>query len=159
MLKVSLAALALTAGVNAAGHHWVDTAARIANTPTAVPRAWSQVDRRSRTGVRGLPHRLGATTTVVVGTSLLGLATLLGAAGRTLTHQQIFDAVWGRQFGSPQQYLRVHITNLRRKVEIDPANNKALEGLYDYCNVVIAEIRSSAATSTQWNADCGGTAA
>jgi two-component system KDP operon response regulator KdpE len=49
------------------------------------------------------------------------LATLLGAAGRTLTHQQIFDAVWGRQFGSPQQYLRVHITNLRRKVEIDPA--------------------------------------
>jgi two-component system KDP operon response regulator KdpE len=49
------------------------------------------------------------------------LATLLAAAGRTLTHQQIFDAVWGRQFGSPQQYLRVHITNLRRKIEIDPA--------------------------------------
>ena len=41
--------------------------------------------------------------------------------GETLTHQQIFDAVWGRQFGSPQQYLRVHITNLRRKIEIDPA--------------------------------------
>jgi two-component system KDP operon response regulator KdpE len=49
------------------------------------------------------------------------LATLLAAAGRTLTHQQIFDAVWGRQFGSPQQYLRVHITNLRRKIEMDPA--------------------------------------
>jgi two-component system, OmpR family, KDP operon response regulator KdpE len=49
------------------------------------------------------------------------LATLLSAAGRTLTHQQIFDAVWGRQFGSPQQYLRVHITNLRRKIEVDPA--------------------------------------
>jgi two-component system, OmpR family, KDP operon response regulator KdpE len=49
------------------------------------------------------------------------LATLLNAAGRTLTHQQIFDAVWGRQFGSPQQYLRVHITNLRRKIEMDPA--------------------------------------
>lgn len=49
------------------------------------------------------------------------LATLLSAAGRTLTHQQIFDAVWGREFGSPQQYLRVHITNLRRKIELDPA--------------------------------------
>ncbi|HEX3868703.1 MAG TPA: response regulator transcription factor [Gemmatimonadaceae bacterium] len=49
------------------------------------------------------------------------LATLLASAGRTLTHQQIFDAVWGRQFGSPQQYLRVHITNLRRKIEMDPA--------------------------------------
>ena len=49
------------------------------------------------------------------------LATLLSSAGRTLTHQQIFDAVWGRQFGSPQQYLRVHITNLRRKIELEPA--------------------------------------
>jgi len=49
------------------------------------------------------------------------LATLLRSAGRTLTHQQIFDAVWGREFGSPQQYLRVHITNLRRKIEINPA--------------------------------------
>ena len=49
------------------------------------------------------------------------LATLLASAGKTLTHQQIFDAVWGRQFGSPQQYLRVHITNLRLKIELDPA--------------------------------------
>jgi two-component system, OmpR family, KDP operon response regulator KdpE len=49
------------------------------------------------------------------------LATLLSSAGRTLTHQQIFDAVWGREFGSPQQYLRVHITNLRRKIELNPA--------------------------------------
>jgi two-component system KDP operon response regulator KdpE len=49
------------------------------------------------------------------------LATLVSATDRTLTHQQIFDAVWGRQYGSPQQYLRVHITNLRRKIEEDPA--------------------------------------
>src|SRR5207247_1053138 len=35
--------------------------------------------------------------------------TLVGQAGRTLTHQQIFDAVWRRQFGNPQQYLRVYI--------------------------------------------------
>jgi two-component system, OmpR family, KDP operon response regulator KdpE len=45
------------------------------------------------------------------------LRTLLAHAGRTLTHQQIFDAVWGAAAGSPQQYLRVHITNLRRKIE------------------------------------------
>jgi two-component system KDP operon response regulator KdpE len=50
------------------------------------------------------------------------LSTLITSAGRTLTHQQIFDAVWGREFGSPQQYLRVHITNLRRKIEVDPAS-------------------------------------
>ena len=49
------------------------------------------------------------------------LRTLVTNAGRTLTHQQIFDAVWGSAAGNPQQYLRVHITNLRRKVESDPA--------------------------------------
>ncbi|MDE3052982.1 MAG: response regulator transcription factor [Gemmatimonadota bacterium] len=49
------------------------------------------------------------------------LRTLATASGRTLTHQQIFDAVWGRAFGNPQQYLRVHITNLRRKIERDPS--------------------------------------
>jgi two-component system KDP operon response regulator KdpE len=43
-------------------------------------------------------------------------------AGRTLTHRQIFDAVWGRAFGNPQQYLRVHVTKLRRKIEADPSN-------------------------------------
>ena len=46
---------------------------------------------------------------------------LVLARGRTLTHQQLFDAVWGREFGDPQKYLRVHITNLRRKIEPSPA--------------------------------------
>jgi two-component system, OmpR family, KDP operon response regulator KdpE len=49
------------------------------------------------------------------------LRTLVSNAGRTLTHQQIFDAVWGSSAGSPQQYLRVHVTNLRRKIEANPA--------------------------------------
>lgn len=49
------------------------------------------------------------------------LQALARRPGRTLTHQQIFDTVWGRAFGNPQQYLRVHITNLRRKIELDSA--------------------------------------
>ena len=49
------------------------------------------------------------------------LRTLVSNPGRTLTHQQIFDAVWGTAAGSPQQYLRVHVTNLRRKIEANPA--------------------------------------
>ena len=40
-------------------------------------------------------------------------------AGRTLTHLQLFDAVWGNAFGDAQQYLRVYVTHLRRKVEVD----------------------------------------
>lgn len=49
------------------------------------------------------------------------LATLITDRGRTLTHRQIFDRVWRRVHGNPQQYLRVHVTNLRRKIERDPA--------------------------------------
>jgi two-component system KDP operon response regulator KdpE len=48
------------------------------------------------------------------------LSTLAAHAGRTLTHRQIFDAVWRGRFGNAQQHLRVHITNLRRKIEVDP---------------------------------------
>jgi two-component system KDP operon response regulator KdpE len=49
------------------------------------------------------------------------LRVLATQAGRTLTHRQLFHAVWGSAFGDPQLYLRVHITHLRRKIERDPA--------------------------------------
>jgi two-component system, OmpR family, KDP operon response regulator KdpE len=48
------------------------------------------------------------------------LRTLVLERGRTLTHQQIFTAVWQRDVGSPQTYLRVYITTLRRKIEMNP---------------------------------------
>lgn len=54
------------------------------------------------------------------------LQTLINHAGRTLTHQQLFDAVWAKTFGNPQQYLRVHMTNLRRKIEREPASPKLI---------------------------------
>jgi two-component system KDP operon response regulator KdpE len=48
------------------------------------------------------------------------LRELMSHAGRTLTHQQLFRAVWsGRVAGDAQQYLRVHVAALRRKLEID----------------------------------------
>lgn len=49
------------------------------------------------------------------------LRALTADPGRVYTHQQLFDAVWAREFGDARQYLRVHITNLRRKIERDPA--------------------------------------
>ena len=48
------------------------------------------------------------------------LRTLVAHAGRTLTHRQLFDAVWDRRHGDAQQYLRVYIAHLRRKIEVDP---------------------------------------
>jgi two-component system KDP operon response regulator KdpE len=48
------------------------------------------------------------------------LRALATQAGRTLTHQQLFRAVWsGRAYGDAQQYLRVQVAHLRRKIERD----------------------------------------
>ena len=48
------------------------------------------------------------------------LSALVTHAGKTVTHQQLFRAVWGSAHGDAQQYLRVYIAHLRRKVETDP---------------------------------------
>ena len=49
------------------------------------------------------------------------LRVLVSHAGRTLTHQQLFNEVWhDRSYGDPQAYLRVHVAHLRRKLEADP---------------------------------------
>jgi two-component system KDP operon response regulator KdpE len=48
------------------------------------------------------------------------LRTLATQAGRTLTHQQLFREAWsGRTYGDAQQYLRVQVAHLRRKLEDD----------------------------------------
>jgi two-component system KDP operon response regulator KdpE len=48
------------------------------------------------------------------------LRALLKNAGRTLTHRQLYNAVWGQAHGDAQENLRVHIRSLRRKIERDP---------------------------------------
>jgi two-component system, OmpR family, KDP operon response regulator KdpE len=48
------------------------------------------------------------------------LQTLVANAGRTMTHRQLFAAVWGPSSGDAQQYLRVYMGHLRRKLEPDP---------------------------------------
>ncbi len=46
--------------------------------------------------------------------------------GRVLTHRQILHEVWGPNAGSQNQYLRVYMTHLRKKLERDPARPKLL---------------------------------
>lgn len=48
------------------------------------------------------------------------LRTLVLHAGRVLTHRQLIQAVWGSSYSQTDgQYLRVHIANLRKKIEED----------------------------------------
>src|SRR5690242_11494286 len=52
------------------------------------------------------------------------LVALVKSAGKTITHQQLFRAVWGAAHGDAQQYLRVYVAHLRRKIEPNPYEPK-----------------------------------
>jgi two-component system KDP operon response regulator KdpE len=54
------------------------------------------------------------------------LRVLATNAGRTMTHRQLFAQVWARAHGDAQQYLRVHVANLRRKLERDPVRPRLI---------------------------------
>ncbi len=49
------------------------------------------------------------------------LRLLLQNAGKVLTHHQLLRQVWGTAYESEMHILRVNISNLRRKIEPDPA--------------------------------------
>ena len=47
------------------------------------------------------------------------LVHLASQPDRVVTHQQLLKAVWGPGHGEDQHYVRVHMANLRKKVEAD----------------------------------------
>jgi two-component system KDP operon response regulator KdpE len=49
------------------------------------------------------------------------LRVLIQHAGKVLTHQQLIHLVWGDNYEADSHLLRVNISNLRRKIEIDPS--------------------------------------
>ena len=54
------------------------------------------------------------------------LAALLQNAGGVVTHRQLLQQVWGPGNVDQMQYLRVYMTNLRRKLEETPARPRYL---------------------------------
>jgi two-component system KDP operon response regulator KdpE len=54
------------------------------------------------------------------------LRALVEDEGRTVTHARLFRSVWGNASGDAQQYLRVYIRNLRRKLESDPVRPRLI---------------------------------
>lgn len=47
-------------------------------------------------------------------------------AGNVVEHDQLLRAVWGQEFSKDNDYLKVYIWHLRRKLEQDPRNPKLL---------------------------------
>ncbi|MEW5769124.1 MAG: two-component system response regulator KdpE [Pseudomonadota bacterium] len=54
------------------------------------------------------------------------LALLLANAGRVLTHRQILREVWGPSHGQDAHYLRVYMSGLRQKLEVDKTRPRYL---------------------------------
>jgi len=49
------------------------------------------------------------------------LKLLIQNAGKVLTHRQLLNQVWGSDYGGENHLLRANISNLRHKIEPDPA--------------------------------------
>ncbi len=54
------------------------------------------------------------------------LAHLASQPERVLTHRQLLLAVWGPGHTEDTHYVRVHMANLRKKIEVDPARPRHL---------------------------------
>jgi two-component system, OmpR family, KDP operon response regulator KdpE len=54
------------------------------------------------------------------------LAALVRHAGRVVTHRQLLTDVWGGNYADQTHYLRVYMTQLRHKLERDPARPRLL---------------------------------
>jgi two-component system KDP operon response regulator KdpE len=54
------------------------------------------------------------------------LSALIRGQGRVLTHRQLLLDVWGPAFVDRAHYLRVHMANLRHKIEDDPTQPEYL---------------------------------
>ncbi|MBS1112405.1 MAG: two component transcriptional regulator, winged helix family [Nitrospirae bacterium] len=54
------------------------------------------------------------------------LTVLIQNAGKVVTHNQLLKEVWGPSYTKETQYLRVYMTQLRHKLESDPARPRFL---------------------------------
>lgn len=49
------------------------------------------------------------------------LAVLAANAGKVLTHRHLMREVWGPNYAESGHYLRIYVSRLRQKLEVDPA--------------------------------------
>lgn len=69
----------------------------------------------------------GGTLLHVTPTEWALLRTLVRHPRQTLSHGQLFAAVWANAEGDAQQYLRVYVGHLRRKIEADPVRPRFIQ--------------------------------
>ena len=76
-----------------------------------------------------VPHhavRVGGRTIDLTPKEFGFLACLARHPGRVLSHRTILEAVWGKGYGTETQYLRVYASQLRKKLDDDPARPRLI---------------------------------
>lgn len=103
----------LVARIRAHVRRFVDR--RDGTSPVLLRLGEVELDLQQRVATRnGEPLRLTPTEWML-------LRVMVAQRGRTMTHRQLFVAVWNREYGDASLHLRVHLTHLRRKLEANPA--------------------------------------
>jgi two-component system, OmpR family, KDP operon response regulator KdpE len=104
----------------------------------AALRRWTRIEeagseRASRFEVRDLKVDLAARRVFMRGEEIhltpieyRLLTTLVKNAGKVLTHRYILQEVWGPGYLHETHYPRMYVANLRRKLELDPADPRYL---------------------------------
>lgn len=103
----------------------IDVAMRRTKTPAALGRGKVQLgdieidfEARQVTSSKG-PIRLTPTEFEL-------LSYLVAHANKSIGHRELLRAIWGPDYGGENEYLRVFINHLRRKLERTPAKPKYL---------------------------------
>lgn len=65
--------------------------------------------------------RVGGRRVRLTPTEFLLLSVLARNAGKLMTHRAILREIWGPSYGDESHYLHVYVSQLRRKIEPDPA--------------------------------------
>jgi two-component system KDP operon response regulator KdpE len=90
------------------------------NRPVAAGNGEITIDKQKREVlVRGEPVDLTPTEYDL-------LLMLAENAGKVLEHETLLRGVWGQEYTKDNDYLKVYIWHLRRKIEIDPRDPKLL---------------------------------
>ncbi len=97
----------------------------MANAKSAYARAVGELLARMRVALRHAARAAGQPAEPVFEVGKL-LAALVRHAGKVLTHGHLLKEVWGTHAATQTPTLRVHMTQLRHKLERDPAQPRYL---------------------------------
>lgn len=102
----------------------VKTALRHADTSNAAPVPSNFTCRELEINFPGRRVTLNGTEVKLTPTEYLLLQHLVVNVDKVLTHSMLLQKVWGEEYFSEKEYLRVFIGRLRKKIEANPENPK-----------------------------------